>query len=168
MASLVGQQLTVHKNDALGQPVMTWGGLVVAHDEDRITLEAEFNRSFYDLGLFVLEKGDLFRETYYFDRWWNVFEVRSPGGELRGWYCNITRPARLVGLDLYYNDLALDLLILPTGEVRLDDEDEFAALHLEEHDPQAFYAAQQAVTQIRTLLAEHRPPFQAISGGLRM
>ncbi len=162
MASLVGQWLTVHKNDSFGHLVRTWEGLVVADDEELITIEAEFTYGTVDLGLFVLERGDLFRETYYFTRWWNVFEVHRHDGSLRGWYCNVTRPPRLAGCDLHYDDLALDLLVSPAGEVRIDDEGEFLALRLDERDPQAYREARRAVAQIRARVGRRYPPFQAL------
>jgi len=115
--------------------------------------------------LFRLEDGDRFIETFYFHRWWNVFRIHSRSGQLRGWYCNITRPVRLIGRDLYYDDLALDLLVSPTGRVSLDDEDEFRALRLDEGEPEAYRQALQAVCEIRGLIERGCPPFQALRAG---
>ena len=57
-------------------------------------LEAFFDRDDMELGYTVFKRGDRFVETYYDDRWYNVFAVydRDDGG-LMGWYCNICRPA---------------------------------------------------------------------------
>jgi predicted RNA-binding protein associated with RNAse of E/G family len=165
MASLSGLPVTVHKLYSTDGREITWSGPVVAHDAEHLVLEATWTRGPLDLGLLVFEPGDLFRETYYFDRWWNVYEIHGGTGALRGWYCNISRPARLIGSDLYYEDLALDILIAADGRARVDDEDEFAALQLDVHDPEAYREAQTAVAQIRALLAQRRPPFAALSAG---
>ena len=162
-APLVGQWLTVHKRTSTGQPVIAWEGRVVAQDESQITIEAEFTRGFYDLGVFTIDTGDIFHETYYLARWWNVFQVWGRDGVLRGWYCNITRPPLLVGQDLYYDDLALDLLLSPTGKLRLADEDEFEALRLAEREPEAYRQARQAVAEIHALIERRCPPFEALA-----
>ena len=49
---------------------------------------------------------------------------------LRGWYCNIGKPALLDGDCLSYVDLALDLLVFPDGRQFVLDEDEFLRLDL--------------------------------------
>ncbi len=164
--SLLGQQITVHKQDADGRPVFSWQGAVIAQDSAQITIEASFNREAVDLGFYTMERGDLFRETYGFERWWNVFAVCSPGGRLRGWYCNITRPPRLVGHDLYYDDLALDVLVAPDGRLRIDDEDEFQALHLDRRDPEAYRQALAALAELQALAENRRPPFAPVNSGV--
>jgi hypothetical protein len=79
----------------------------------------------------LLRRGDRFVETYYFNRWYNIYAIYSRSdGSLSGWYCNITRPAELVGDQLSYIDLALDLIVFPDGKQVVLDEDEFAALPL--------------------------------------
>jgi len=49
---------------------------------------------------------------------------------IKGWYCNLTRPARITADAVYAEDLALDLMVYPDGRFRVLDEDEFAALKL--------------------------------------
>lgn len=51
----------------------------------------------------------MFTEYYWRDRWYSVKEVRDASGALKGWYCDITRPATLVGTELIVEDLDLDL-----------------------------------------------------------
>lgn len=157
--SLLGQQITIHKQDAEGKPIFSWQGAVVAEDERQITVQAVFDLGPTDLGLYTLQPGDLFHETYALDRWWNVFAVYTPEGRLRGWYCNVTRPPRLIGRDLYYDDLALDLVVTPDGRLRVDDEDEFAALRLDERDPEAHRHALAALNELQGLARRHCPPF---------
>lgn len=162
---LLGERLVVHKCDSLGREVARYQGTVVAHDERSLALRARWTLGTCEAGLFVFENDDHLLEIYYFARWWNVFELRRADGRLRGWYCNIARPARLLGRDLYWDDLALDLVVSPSGAVRLLDEDEFEALHLAQREPRAYDQALQAVAEIRALVQRADPPFQALRRG---
>ncbi len=163
--ALTGERITVHKCGSDGREVTRYEGTVVAHDGCLLAIRALWARGTCDVGMFTLENGDSLLETYYFQRWWNAFEVRAAGGRLRGWYCNITRPARLAGRDLCWDDLALDLLIAPTGQILVADEDEFRALGLDEREPQAYAEALRAVAEIRALAARRSPPFAALEDG---
>lgn len=159
---LVGERLRVHKCDSAGREVARYEGTVVAHDEHGLALLAPWTHGTCSVGLFSFADGDTFLETYYFHRWWNVFEVRAPAGRLRGWYCNIARPARLVGRDLYWEDLALDVIIAPAGQVQVVDRDEFEALRLDEREPEAHAEALKALAEVQALAGQRRPPFAAL------
>ncbi len=79
-------------------------------------------------------------------------EVRSGDGELKGWYCDITRPAVLADGVLTVEDLDLDLWVSADGSsvLRLD-EDEFAASGLAGRDPGAADAAAAALDELERL-----------------
>ena len=81
----------------------------------------------------TFRQGDRFIETYYTDRWYNIFEVHDREDDrLKGWYCNIAKPAVMeAGERISYVDLALDLWVAPDGTQTVLDEDEFAALALD-------------------------------------
>ena len=125
-----------------------------------ITVEAFFTR--YDrleLGYTTFERGDRFVEHFYTDRWYNVFEIHAAGHDgLRGWYCNIARPARLSADEVAQVDLALDVWVNPDGSCLVLDEDEFAALAL---PPEEAAAARAAVDELRALAAGRSGPFAA-------
>jgi hypothetical protein len=126
-----GTNLTVIKQNIQGQETWRYHGRLVHQDHHSITLEAFFDREDMDHYGLPLRKGDRFVETYYTDRWYNIFEIHArENDQVRGWYCNIARPARLAGDTLSYIDLALDLLVFPDGRQIILDEDEFAALDL--------------------------------------
>jgi hypothetical protein len=94
-------------------------------------LEAEFNREDTPFHEIMLRSGDRFVETFYTDRWYNVFEIHDRDDHrLKGWYCNIGHPAVIEEETVTYIDLALDLLVYPDGRHLLLDEDEFTALAL--------------------------------------
>ena len=77
----------------------------------------------------ALNKGDRFLETYYDDRWFNIFEIRDKQDDsLKGWYCNVAAPAIIRPGEITFRDFALDLLVYPDGRQLVLDEDEFAEL----------------------------------------
>jgi protein associated with RNAse G/E len=113
-----------------------------------------------DLGYLRFMPGDLLYEHFYSDRWYNVYEVRSEHGQLKGWYCNVTRPALFVDGSIESEDLELDLFVAPDRRTILVlDEDEFAARQLEATDPAAHRAALAALGELRELVAAGQGPF---------
>ncbi len=112
-----------------------------------------------DFGFVRFEPGDVFTEYYWRDRWYSVKEVRDATGTLKGWYCDIARPATLAGTDLVVEDLDLDLWRSADGtDVRRLDEDEFEESGLAERDPEAAAAAMTALDELET--------FATVEGGL--
>ncbi|GAA5702757.1 RNA-binding protein [Streptomyces avermitilis] len=108
-----------------------------------------------DFGFVRFEPGDVFTEYYWRDRWYAVKEVRDGRGTLKGWYCDITRPATLVGTELVVEDLDLDLWRSADGTAVLRlDEDEFAASGLAVSDPRAAAAAENALDTLERLARE--------------
>ncbi|MBK6011097.1 DUF402 domain-containing protein [Streptomyces sp. MBT53] len=105
-----------------------------------------------DFGFVRFEGGDVFTEYYWRDRWYAVKEVRDGGGRLKGWYCDITRPATRSGAELVVEDLDLDLWLSADGrDVRRLDEDEFEASGLAVSDPVAAAAAVAALEELEGL-----------------
>ncbi|MEU5622232.1 DUF402 domain-containing protein [Streptomyces tendae] len=105
-----------------------------------------------DFGFVRFEAGDVFTEYYWRDRWYSVKEVRTADGLLKGWYCDVTRPAVLTGTELVVEDLDLDLWRSGDGtDVRRLDEDEFAESGLADRDPRAAAAAVAALDELERL-----------------
>ncbi|MDJ1642043.1 DUF402 domain-containing protein [Streptomyces pakalii] len=103
-----------------------------------------------DFGFVRFEPGDVFTEHYWRDRWFAVKEVRTGDGGLKGWYCDITRPAVLADGVLAVEDL--DLWVSADGSCVLRlDEDEFAASGLAERDPATAGAAASALDELERL-----------------
>ena len=97
-----------------------------------LLLEAYFNRSDLMFNGVLLREGDRFLELYPTSKWFNIYEIHDKDDdEIKGWYCNITRPARFDEEKISYDDLALDLLIYPDRKILVLDEDEFRSLSLE-------------------------------------
>ncbi len=130
----MNQPITVIKRKVDGAEVMRYTGKILRQSEAEVVLEAHFNRPDMIFMDTVWKLGDRFVETYYTNRWYNVFEIHDRDDDtLKGWYCNISKPATLDSLEVIsYVDLALDLWVAPDGTQTVLDEDEFAALALDE------------------------------------
>ena len=135
--------IIIRKLDLHGREVFAYPGRLLERSGNSALVEAFFERQErLDLGYTVFERGDRFLESFYTDRWYNIFEVHARGtGALRGWYCNITRPAVITSEEIRAVDLALDLWVSPQGESRVLDEDEFEALALPAAEAAAARAA---------------------------
>ena len=128
---LDSDQLTVLKLKPTGEIAWKYYGRRLEQDATHLVLEAFFELEDRTKEGMTFSKGDRFVETHYTDRWYNVFAIYNrDDNSLRGWYCNIARPARFDGNTISYVDLALDLLVFPDGRQIVLDEDEFAALDL--------------------------------------
>jgi len=126
-------KIKVQKKNPKSEVTYQYEGVLLERDENSITLEALFDRQDTPFMDTVLKKGDRFVEHYYTDRWYNIFAVYDrDGGMLKGWYCNVGKPAVIEDGILSYVDLALDLWVSPDGKQTVLDEDEFKALELDE------------------------------------
>jgi predicted RNA-binding protein associated with RNAse of E/G family len=154
--------ITIRKLDHAGNQILAYPGQVLRRDGRAIVLRTGWDRASLDLGFVLLEPGDRWTEYFYADRWYNIFEIHASDGRLKGWYCNVTRPAHIGKDEVSAKDLALDLWVAPDGGMRVLDEDEFAALPLgaAERD-----ASRQALTELRGMVAQRVAPFDRIEGG---
>ncbi|MFD0006445.1 DUF402 domain-containing protein [Streptomyces sp. NPDC127178] len=136
-----------------GRTKIRYEAELVADDGTRIAVRAPWaGAGIRDFGFVRFEPGDVFTEYYWRDRWYAVKEVRDTSGALKGWYCDITRPATLSGTELVVEDLDLDLWRSADGtDVRRLDEDEFAESGLAETDPAAAEAAVAALDELEAL-----------------
>jgi uncharacterized protein len=126
--------IVVIKRNAAGAEVLRYAGRLLQHSGNMLVLEARFQRPDLPLMGIVLRNGDRFIETYFSDRWYNIFEIHDLDDDrIKGWYCNIGRPVVFEAEDLIsYVDLALDLWVAADGTQTVLDEDEFQALGLDE------------------------------------
>ncbi len=151
--------ITVYKCDHRGQVVWQYEGVVLDRGADWVCLQARFNGRESDWGFVHFVPGDLFTEWFYADRWYNVFRIADTQ-QLKGWYCNITRPAVIEAHSVRADDLALDLFVTPDGAIHLLDEDEFAALKL---PPDEQKTAWRAVETLRQMVGQRLAPFDEIA-----
>jgi nicotinamide-nucleotide amidase len=146
--------MRIHKCDHRGQPRVGYDGELIARDGSRITLRAAWTLPARTLPYVTLEPGDVFIETFYTDRWYNVFEIHAPDGALKGWYANICRPARIEDDALSWDDLALDIWMGPDGTMQILDQEEFAQV-LRELPPAEAASARGAVADLQDALKAH-------------
>ncbi len=133
--------ISVIKCNAFGVEQWRYQGMVIHSAAGCVILEAFFDRPDMNLNGLYLAQGDRFVEIYFSDRWYNIFEIYPKrGGQIKGWYCNITTPAVLSENSVMYHDLALDLLVFPDGRQHILDEDEFESLGLEQETKQTALA----------------------------
>ena len=121
--------IDVIKLNYKGEETWRYSGTVMKKTQSLIVLEAFFDRDITQVEALQLLRGDRFIEFYYNNRWYNVFEIHDPSdNHIKGWYCNICQPAVFSTESVAYRDLALDLLVFPTGRQVVLDEAEFEDL----------------------------------------
>jgi uncharacterized protein len=152
MADLIVIKENIHRQETWRYPAT-----VLEHIPGGVLLEAFFNRDDMNVHGLTMARGDRFVEAYYSDRWYNIYEIYGKDGTLKGWYCNVNLPASITPEEIHYVDLALDLLAFPDGRQLVLDEDEFAALQIDEPTR----------AQARTALAELQKLFSQ-PGGFRL
>lgn len=154
------QKIWVHLVKPRKQRTVIYEGVLLEEEPGHLLIHARWKREAMDLGYVVFTPGDHFFEHYYTERWYNIFEVRSAEDRLKGWYCNITRPALFDGDVLTSEDLELDLFVAPDRRrfVRLD-QDEFDALALDVNEPDAYAAALKAFDELVEMAHTGAQPF---------
>ena len=127
----------VIKLNPQGEETWRYPGKILVRGEKAVLLEAFFNRKDRMFHGIFLRVGDRFVEAYFSQRGYNIFAMYDvDDGHLKGWYCNVTRPALFEDSQISYVDLALDLLVYPDGSSLVLDEDEFAELNLSAEEAQ--------------------------------
>ncbi|MEW5941923.1 MAG: DUF402 domain-containing protein [Chloroflexota bacterium] len=151
------EKITVDKLSPQGELQWRYEGEVIERGAGWLTLEAFFDRDDLPFMGVTLRRGDRFVETYYSNRGYNIFAIYDrDDGALKGYYCNVTRPARFLDGHVEYEDLFLDLWVSADGNQTVLDEDEFLAADLDEI---ARRAAREALAELQALFKTKRPPF---------
>jgi len=127
-----------HKDEA------TWeySAEVVRREKNVVIVEALFNRDDLPFQEIILKRNDRFVETFFSDKWFNIFEIYDrDDGKIKGWYCNITKPAEITENEITYSDLVLDLWVDAEGKQVVLDEDELNELNVDEELKKKIYAS---------------------------
>lgn len=160
------RKLVVQKLMYDGSKSYRWIGREIQRDEHELFFTAVFERDGRDLGYVRFEKGDVFYEWYYFARWYNVFQVYSKDGDLKGWYCNITMPAQVADGELTFVDLALDLWVWPDMRHLVLDEDEFVEFEASAYSAEHAQAARDALAELIARTTAGTLPSRPFAGPL--
>ncbi|HSL29894.1 MAG TPA: DUF402 domain-containing protein [Anaerolineales bacterium] len=149
-------KIKVQKKNPAGEVTYEYEGTLLTRDEHSIVLEAFFDRADLAFMGVVFKTGDRFIETYYTDRWYNIFAIHDRDNkELKGWYCNIGMPAVLEDDVIFYVDLALDLWVSMDGTQTILDEEEFEALPLSEETKAR---ALKGLQDLKDVFLNQKPP----------
>ncbi len=161
--------IRVDKLNSKGQVVVSYQAELAERLTNGVILSAIWTWKARDLGYTVFETGDQFTEYFYTDRWYNIFKIHSgQTGALKGWYCNIARPATITDDRVAAEDLILDIWVQPDGTWQILDEDEFAADHT--LDQRTREDALRALGILLAQIAAREPPFDeaAVSAPVSM
>ena len=143
--------MRIIKNDHLGNSVWEYDGKIIEQTASAFLFEANFNRSDLMFNGIFLREGDRFLELYPIGKWFNIFEIHDKDNdEIKGWYCNIARPVQFNDEKIFYDDLALDLLVYPDRKILILDEDEFRSLSL---DPIETLNAKRGLEQLQEMFS---------------
>ncbi|MEH0531357.1 Protein of unknown function [Streptomyces sp. 1222.2] len=136
-----------------GRTKIRYPARLLSDDGVRVAVRAAWaGEGVRDFGFVRFEPGDVFTEYFWRDRWYAVKEVRDARGALKGWYCDVTRPATFAGGELVVEDLDLDLWRSADGTAVLRlDEDEFEESGLAQSDPAVAAAAVAALDELEAL-----------------
>lgn len=128
-------QVTIIKNDHEGNETWRYDGSIIKQSDQGILAQAYFNRSDLEFNGILLKEEDRFLELYLFGKWFNIFEIHDRDEKfIKAWYCNVTRPVRFRDSLVFYDDLALDLLVYPDGKQLSLDYEDFVQLDLPEDE----------------------------------
>ncbi len=140
--------------------IIRYQATVLARDAQSVTVQAEWRLGRIDLGLFSIEPGDVMIETFYTNRWYNIFRAQRPDGVTRGWYCNLARPARIDDGVIETEDLEIDVIVSADRQcVEITDLAEYEARGLALAEPDTDAALRAAIAELRDLIVRGERPF---------
>ena len=155
------QEVTVKLLKPAKSQTVSYQGQLLLQEANHLLVHARWTHDSLHYDYVSYEWGDHFFEHYYLDKWFNIFEFRSPAGRLKGWYCNVTKPATLHGNVITSEDLELDLFVSADRRTVLTlDEEEFEARAL---GAETRAAALDALAELKRRVAEREPPFDSLT-----
>ena len=151
-----------------GSEAARYRGEVVSHREDSwILVQAAWTNRAVELGELSFFPGDILLEWFSPRHPFNAFAVFSAKKRFKGWYANVTHPARLdVAANppvLIWHDLFLDLVGLADGSFTVRDDDELLASGLAEIDPELHGRILEARSELIRRFERRLPPFADLS-----
>lgn len=143
-----------------GSGLRTWTAQVLQQSGPLLVLDADFDHEIKHDLLGTIASGTKSIEYYWLDRWYNVFRLAHPTGELRNYYCNINVPPAFDGKVLSYVDLDIDILVEPNLSYRIVDLEDFELNAARFSYPEGIRAsAQKGVGHLVELIERREFPF---------
>ncbi len=165
-------EVSVQKRDWRGRIRHVWQGAVLSREPDHLLLLATWDGPGEPMvGDLQFVQGDRFLEHYYLGKGYAIWQVEQNNGDLKGWYCNISRPTEMDGSLISFEDLLLDLLVYPDGRYAVLDRDELEQARRDGLPKDDAHAAEVTLAALLDLVVRQRPPFaftgtpRAISDG---
>jgi Protein of unknown function (DUF402) len=168
-----GTKLSIVKLAPDGSEAARYAGEVAAGiDGDGWTVvSARWTHGTMELDGLELRTGDHLLEWFSPRHSVNAFAVMTANGRLKGWYANVTHPARLdLSTDpptLIWHDLFVDLVGLPDKTFTMRDDDELEASGLHHLDPELHGIILEARGELIRRFEREEPPFAALSERVR-
>lgn len=132
-----------------------------------IAFETHWTIGTHDQGLLTFENGDTLHEMFSPIHPYDAFTVYRPDGELKGWYGNITWPAFFDPATtepvIVWNDLFVDIVATPDGQVAVLDEDELDKAGVQHHNPELYRRILAARDDLLDRFHDKRPPFSHVT-----
>ena len=169
-----GRMLTVVKLAPDGSEAARYPGEVAAgiDDDGWVVVYARWSHGTMELDGLEFRAGDHLLEWFSPRHPINAFAVLTAGGRLKGWYANVTRPARLdLSTEppvLIWHDLYVDLVGLPDKTFTIRDDDELQASGLHHLDPELHESILRARSELIWRFEGQLPPFAALSDMVRI
>lgn len=166
-----GTQLTVVKLAPDGSETTRYDGHVVAEHVPApwLAVGATWISGSVHLNGLDFLPGDTLLEYFSPAHWFNAFAVYGPDGVHRGWYANVTYPATLDPRTdpptLTWHDLFIDIVLLPTGEMTIRDEEELETAGVVRSDPKLHATVLEAEAELIRRAQARLFPFHDARGG---
>ena len=137
------------------RPDVRYPATVLSDDGDHVVLRAPwFGDEPRDFGFVRFEQGDIWTEHFWRTRWYSIKEIVAADGGVKGWYCDVARPATVEPGLVVVGDLDLDLWLSgDRATIRRLDEDEFLESGLAAREPETAAAAVRALDELEVLAA---------------
>ena len=169
-----GTMLSVVKLAPDGSEGARYPGEVAAgiDDDGWVVVHARWSHGTMELDGLEFRAGDHLLEWFSPRHPVNAFAVLTAEGHLKGWYANVTRPARLdLATEppvLIWHDLFVDLVGLPDKTFTIRDDDELQASGLHHLDPELHESILRARSELIGRFEREQPPFAALSDTARI
>ncbi len=160
-----GDRLNVVKLAPGGSDVARYPGTVIARENagEWVVVQAVWEYQQIDVAGLTFAPDDVLKEWFSPHHDFNAFALHTANGVFKGWYANVTYPARLnaetAPPTLSWHDLYVDVIAMPDGTTIVCDEDELAASGLEKGDPRLHRRILRARDEILHRLDRRVAPF---------
>jgi protein associated with RNAse G/E len=117
--------ITVNSRNFDGTIRKSWQCELIEQRDSLLIAIGEFDTDIEHPDLGHIRKGTISHEYFWLDRWYNIFRFHDPSGELRNFYCNISRPPMFKDGILDYVDLDIDVVIESGFNVTVLDREDY-------------------------------------------